>query len=281
MPEIGGLVESLNERASRVRSSRVRMLCKDGSWKSLQLRGRPALDATGAVVGHVITMQDTTERDNALRALSVLSEGNRVLARVDDEEDLLQQMCGAVVATGGYPLAWYGLGWTTRLGPWAPRQRRAEPRLRRAHRDPWATGHWARVQPVPPSARARRRCATALPTARSSRHGARPPRPRPRSGSISLPIRSQGEIDGALMVYAAEPHAFDQQAQSCWRRWRPTWASGWTDSAACAPWSRRPSKWRCRTPGSGRLRQPVRPVRTAARLCGSRADRQSTCATRR
>ena len=100
------LLEYLASReGARVRTTRCRMLAKDGSYRNLQLRGRPALDEHGGIIGHIITLQDTTERDDALRALAVLSGGNRVLSRVDNETQLLREMCQRtdrpVVASGG------------------------------------------------------------------------------------------------------------------------------------------------------------------------------------
>ena len=106
--EIMVMAQAISEQSARVHAARCRMLTQAGPYKAMQLRGRPALGIDGVVVGHIITMQDTSERDDALRALSVLSEGNRVLARVDDEAGLLAQMCETIVTTGQYPLSWYG-----------------------------------------------------------------------------------------------------------------------------------------------------------------------------
>ena len=161
-------------------------------------------------------MQDTTERDDALRALSVLSEGNRVLARVDDEDGPARSRC----ARRSSPRAatpWPGTapGWTTTArtvahrasaGPSRDYVDRIEISWGDGPLGQGPTGTAIRTGTTQVRHSLRRR-------ARSSRRGARPPRPRPCSSSISLPVRSQGEIDGALMVYAAEPHAFDEQAQ--------------------------------------------------------------------
>jgi len=213
MPEIGALVLALNELASRVRSPRVRMLRKDGSWRSLQLRGRPALDASGQVAGHIITMQDTTERDDALRALSVLSEGNRVLARVDDEEGLLTQMCEAIVETGGYPLAWYG----ARVDDAARTVlRRASAGTSRDYVDRIAVSWGDGSLGTGPTGTAVR---TGMPQIRHdySTEASFAPwlQAAQASGlrsSISLPVVVDGEVDGVLVVAATEAHAFDDRA---------------------------------------------------------------------
>ena len=42
------------------------------------------------------------------RALRTLSAGNRTLARATDEPALLHDMCHAIVAHGGYRMAWIG-----------------------------------------------------------------------------------------------------------------------------------------------------------------------------
>lgn len=209
------LAQAINERAERVRSARVRLQRADGRYVPLQLRGRPALGDDGEVVGHIITMQDTSERDDALRALSVLSEGNRVLARVDDEDDLLLQMCRTVVAAGVYPLAWYGarvhdeqrsvrtravagtgawyvdglrLSWgedDLGLGPTGTCLRTGTTQVRHDFLEDPVFAPWLE---------------------RAREAGLR--------SSISLPVVVEGEVDGALMVYASEAGAFDDRAQT-------------------------------------------------------------------
>jgi diguanylate cyclase (GGDEF)-like protein/PAS domain S-box-containing protein len=213
MPEIGALAQALNEQAARVRAGRVRMQCKDGAWKALQLRGRPALDAAGAVVGHIITFQDTTERDDALRALSVLSEGNRVLARVDSEDDLLQQMCEAIVTAGNYPLAWYG--------------QRVDDEQRSVTKRAMAGPSASYVDAIEISwgddPLGAGPTGTALRTGTTQVRGDYPEDDRFRPwlaaaqqaglrSSISLPVTVDDEVDGVLVVAAAEGDAFDERA---------------------------------------------------------------------
>lgn len=208
------LAEAINQHAARVRSARVRLQRKDGRYVPLQLRGRPALGPDGAVVGHIITMQDTSERDDALRALSVLSEGNRVLARTNDEQTLLREMCETVVAVGAYPLAWYGaridddarsvrplavsgpsawyvdelrLSWgddELGLGPTGTALRTGTTQVRHDLVDDPVFAPWLE---------------------RASRAGLR--------SSITLPVVVDGAVDGGLMVYATETSAFDDRAQ--------------------------------------------------------------------
>ena len=213
MAEIGAMVVALNEHAARVRARRVRMLRKDGTWQTLQFRGRPALDDAGAVVGHIITFQDTTERDEALRAMSVLSEGNRVLARVDSEDELLQAMCEAIVETGEYPLAWYGqrvnddqrsVAKVAVAGPSSDYVDAIE--------ISWGDGPLG----AGPTGTALRTDATQVRADYESDAAFRPwlaaAQEAGLRSSISLPVRVDGQIDGVLVVAAAEPHAFDQRA---------------------------------------------------------------------
>jgi diguanylate cyclase (GGDEF)-like protein/PAS domain S-box-containing protein len=212
--EIMVLARAIGEKSARVQAARCRMLTKAGPYKPMQLRGRPALDIDGTVVGHVITMQDTSERDDALRALSVLSEGNRVLARVDDEAGLLVQMCEAIVTAGRYPLSWYGrkihdpghtivhaatagsatgyadaitVTWDEGpfgLGATGTCIRTATAQVRHDFTNDPAFAPW--------------RAAAQAAGLRSS---------------LCLPVVVDGEVDGALMVYATEANAFDLRAQ--------------------------------------------------------------------
>jgi len=213
MAEVGMLAQALNEQATRVRAARVRMLRKDGSWLPMQLRGRAALDDDGVVVGHIITMQDTTARDDALRALAVLSEGNRILARVDTEDELLHDMCDTIVRIGQYPLAWYGrrnddeaksitprviagpassyvdrirISWGDDefgAGPTGTAVRTGTTQVREDYHDDAAFRPWLEA---------------------AQEAGLR--------SSISLPVRVAGVIDGVLVVAAAEPRSFDDRA---------------------------------------------------------------------
>ncbi len=213
--EVGALAQALSEQGGP---------CADGSRAPADEGGRvqgaattrtPGRGRGGAVVGHIITMQDTSERDDALRALSVLSEGNRVLARVDDEAELLRQMCEAIVTTGRYPLSWYGrkVDADTHAVD-ACRRGRARERLRGFHH-----GHVGR-RPVRPRRdrhvhphRRPPRCVTTSridPAFAPWRAAAQEAGLR---SSLCLPVVVDGEVDGALMVYATEANAFDQRAQ--------------------------------------------------------------------
>lgn len=214
LPVIMELAEAINTEGARVRTTRCRMLAKDGSYKNLQLRGRPALDEHGAIVGHIITFQDTTERDDALRALAVLSGGNRVLSRVDNETQLLREMCQTITEVGQYPLAWYGrrildadqsIEQTAAAGE-------AIGYLESLHVS-WGDGALG----VGPTGTAIRTATTQVRADVADDPSFSPwleaARAAGLSSSIALPVTVDGEVDGALMVYAGEANAFDEQAQ--------------------------------------------------------------------
>ncbi|MFC3532353.1 EAL domain-containing protein [Vogesella facilis] len=101
-----------------------------GVWQSI--RYVPKQDANGAVVGYYVLGTDITERkqseekivslntelglrvrelEHVTRALRTLSAGNRAMLRADNEQQLLDSMCQAIVQAGGYSMAviWYQL----------------------------------------------------------------------------------------------------------------------------------------------------------------------------
>jgi hypothetical protein len=185
-----------------------------GTYRECLVRARPLIDARRTIVGSVIAVR-THEKASVLRALTTLSRGNAVLVRATDERTLLQEMCQTVVDAGAYSFAWYGrpehdagktvtpvafagaggdyleqmsiswgdgplgdgpTGWALRGG------------------DPQITSDFATETSSDPWIEAARA------------HGFR--------CSISLPVRIDGHIDGALMVYASEPDTFDHLAEA-------------------------------------------------------------------
>jgi diguanylate cyclase (GGDEF)-like protein/PAS domain S-box-containing protein len=185
-----------------------------GAYRAATVRSRPLVDATGTVTGALVRAFDTHDRDVALRALATLSEANRTLVRASDEADLLQQTCATIVTTGRYRFAWYGR-------PIDDADQTVQPVAHAgdAHgyldevRISWGDnplGHG----PTGTSIRTRR-------TQVSDDHQPDPSfapwlEPATRQGfrcSIALPVFVDDQVDGALMVYASEPGAFDSLAQ--------------------------------------------------------------------
>ena len=89
---------------------------KDGTMVDVSLWLAPTCDAAGDVNGVIGLLADLTERirtDEELlhvnRALKVLSEAKRAVARATDESSLLQDVCHLLINIGGYHFAWIGL----------------------------------------------------------------------------------------------------------------------------------------------------------------------------
>jgi PAS domain S-box-containing protein len=185
-----------------------------GAYRECLVRARPLVDLHGAVVGSIIALR-THEKASVLRALTTLSRGNGVLVRATDEHTLLREMCQTVVDAGEYTFAWYGRPVHDADQTVAPV---AHAGLGAGYLDQvsisWGDGPLG----TGPTGRALR---TGLPQISSDflteshyapwieqarAHGFR--------CSIALPVLVDGMIDGALMVYAAEPDTFDHLAET-------------------------------------------------------------------
>jgi len=149
------------------------------------------------------------------RALAVVSDSNHALVHAADEPELLRNVCDIAVSRGGYRLAWIGVkvedetravrpvavagadeGYATSLhitwddsphgrGPTGRAIRTGEPVIARhldteADYEPW------------------RKAALELGYA----------------SSIALPFKVDGEVAGALNIYASEPDAFDDNERT-------------------------------------------------------------------
>jgi diguanylate cyclase (GGDEF)-like protein/PAS domain S-box-containing protein len=100
----------------------------NGVWQVINYL--PKRDDLGRVIGYYVLGSDITERKHAeekittlnrelesrlhelehvSRALRTLSAGNRTMLRANDEQELLESMCQAIVGAGGYGMAvvWY------------------------------------------------------------------------------------------------------------------------------------------------------------------------------
>ncbi len=185
-----------------------------GGYRAVTIRARPLLDADLNVSGAVVTMGDTHDKDSALRALATLSRANRALVRETDETALLQHMCDTVVHTGRYLFSWYGR-------PVDDPEQSVQPMAKSGDhqgyldeiRVSWGKGPLGQG----PTGRCLRMRQTQV-----ENDFTPDPEYRPWLGaatrrgfrcSISLPVIVDGAVDGALMVYAAEPGTFDALAQ--------------------------------------------------------------------
>ena len=166
----------------------------------------------------LVSITDITARKRAEtellrlnRALRVLSTCNQAVTRSSDEADLLEEVCRAIVGIGGYRLAWVGFA-----------QFDETKSVRAAARAGEATDYvdkikvtWAENElGFGPTGTAIR---TGLPTvcneiysdprflpwlAEVKAYGLR--------SSVALPLMVDDRAIGALMVYAGEPDAFDE-----------------------------------------------------------------------
>jgi diguanylate cyclase (GGDEF)-like protein/PAS domain S-box-containing protein len=184
-----------------------RFRTSDGTYRACTVRARRLRDpATGEVTGAIMTLRDASERLAALRALATLSSAGDVLVRSHDEAELLGDTCATVARSGRYPLCWY--------------LRRTATGLRAVATSGTLDDFVAEVRAadgtVPTSGAGGRALETGstvvladieeepgyaewLPALHE--HGLR--------SAVGLPVRVEGRLDGALVVFAAEPRAFD------------------------------------------------------------------------
>ncbi|MDO8349866.1 MAG: PAS domain S-box protein, partial [Gallionella sp.] len=182
------------------------------------LGARSGLPHTADEIGWLARTLDESaatgeEREHKLayanRALRVLSAGNRTLLRATSEQELLEEMCRAIVEAGGYRMAWVGTAESDKrvrlLASWGA----AADFLDNLNItwDETASGRG-------PTGTAIRRgipvtCSNIqtdpdydLWRERAQRYGY--------ASSLALPLRLDGAIIGALNICAAEPDAFDE-----------------------------------------------------------------------
>ncbi|MFN8157307.1 MAG: EAL domain-containing protein [Candidatus Nanopelagicales bacterium] len=169
--------------------------------------------------GYVITgtIEDLSDRSahqsmvNIQRALSTLSHGTHVLNTALDEHDLLDRVCATVVHDGGYHFAWYGLrvddaDKNVKPVAWAGYEA-GYLSSQRFHWDPDVpTGRGPTGQSLR-TGQVRISHLVAVDTAFEPWRQAA--LERGYVSSICLPVLVDGVVHGGLMVYAAEPTAFD------------------------------------------------------------------------
>lgn len=183
-----------------------------GEARWMAMRGQ-AIRTPAAVSGAVIVLRDIQDEVLLRRAVTTLSSANAMLVRVHQEDELLRSMCDIAVDSAGYLFAWYGRPIDD------DRKSVHSVAASAAHRGyldeievSWGdgplgqgptgvslrTGTMQIVADFAGELKFRPWLASA--TARGFR------------SSVSLPVFVDGALDGAFMVYAAEPCAFDTQA---------------------------------------------------------------------
>ncbi len=145
------------------------------------------------------------------RALRTLSAVNRAMQRAAREDELLEEMCGIIVNTGGYRLAWVGYA-----------EQDAKKSVRPVANAGFEGGFLADVQVTWDEADERGRGAAGSAIRSGQPHVIRNILTDPNftpwreaatrrgfASVIGLPLRIENEMLGALMIYAPEPDAFD------------------------------------------------------------------------
>jgi PAS domain S-box-containing protein len=204
---------AIARKGGRVERHETRFRTNDGEFVWMSVQVRPLRDASGEVVNVIVALRNVQEEVQARRALTTLSEGNRSLVRAEHEIQLLSQMCQVAVDQGGYQFAWYGRRVDDAGHSVA---KLASSRLHREYlyeiEVTWGEGPTGQG----PAGRAIRLGETVViqdfradirmtPWSKAAaKHGMR--------SSVALPVRVSGQIDGALLVYAPEPHAFNEFA---------------------------------------------------------------------
>jgi PAS domain S-box-containing protein len=193
----------------------VRALTVTGDQRWVSIRPRAIYDAQGAVTSTVMCARDVHAEVLARRALTTLSAGSRALIRANHELRLLMEMCEIATGEGGYTFAWYARKLHDENHT---AQKLASSVKNQGYLDKieveWGDGPLGQG----PAGRAMRYGQTVvIGDLRGDERFA------PWIGSadehdlrttVALPVFVDGEVDGALLVYASEPDAFDDSAVS-------------------------------------------------------------------
>ena len=157
-------------------------------------------DEIGQLARHFDDMAARLQR--LTRALRTLGAGNRTLLRAAEKETLLGEMCRVAVEEGGFRLAWVAYAVRDEQGTVAltARASSSDDLEQALVRYGGSGGESAPVLAIQSGTTQIIRSVTAG-------DDANPPR---RFAACALPLRSHGEIIGALTLYTEEPAAFDQ-----------------------------------------------------------------------
>jgi PAS domain S-box-containing protein len=100
------IAKAIRERAAL--SIEFRLLLPDGQvkWVEMTSSAEPDVGDASIRTGLVI---DISNRKRALRALRLLTDTNMALARAEQRETLLQDICQIICQKGGYLMAWIGI----------------------------------------------------------------------------------------------------------------------------------------------------------------------------
>ncbi len=191
----------------------VRFRTAAGPRLWMSLRADPVVGADGTVTAAVCSLRLCQDEVVERWAAATLSAGNALVAEATDEQDLLTRMCGTAVREGGYRFAWYGRVAGTSGSPVVPVAAGRAGHGCCDHPDAsWTDGPRGQVA----AGRAVRTGETAIERGHGTGVGSGAGRARGPDGgfasSISLPVRVDGVVDGALSVFAEEPDASGPRA---------------------------------------------------------------------
>lgn len=117
LPEYRAMLEIARQRnrAGEMSDVEYRILSRDGKTRWIRDHAYPVFNASGVLERVVGTARDITERKLAElalastnRALQMLSRSCIAINRVDEEAELLAEVCRVAVDVGGYRMAWVG-----------------------------------------------------------------------------------------------------------------------------------------------------------------------------
>ena len=201
----GDVVDLLVQRSRQPREQPLHLVGLVSSGDD----GGTALIGTIQDAGDEVAAQQSVV--NVSRALTTLSHGNHVLAMATDEQQLLADVCATIVSDGGYHFAWYGRAEndpSRSIVPiaWAGYEAGylGEMRFSWSADDP--TGQGPSGQAIRSGQARFAHLLASHPAMDIWREAALA---RGYVSSLSLPVHVDGVVDGALMVYATEPTAFD------------------------------------------------------------------------
>jgi PAS domain S-box-containing protein/putative nucleotidyltransferase with HDIG domain len=211
-----GFRELLREPGA-LQATEHRFRRKDGNWDVLESIARNA-SAEPLIGGIVVNARVVTERKRAEArverlgwALRALSQSNSALVHAQTEQELFARCCEGIAGTEGYPLAWIGFA---RDDPARTVELVAAAGAALDYLDGIRIS-WAETpEGLGPTGRVIRSGEIQIVNdfaaepaftpwrAKATAHGL--------AASISLPIRLEGKVIGALMIYSRETNAFGE-----------------------------------------------------------------------
>ena len=190
----------------------LRARAKDGTWRSIEVRGRLSQLADGPhLVGGLIDVTEP-ERTRAelarkARALRLLTDTNQAMMRARDEATLLAVACQVAVAVGGYRMAWVGLVDPTQPGAVRPvAQAGFDEGYVAASEATWSDGRGPAAIAIASDAPCIVRDIPTDPAFADRRDDAVA---RGYRSAAALPIHVGGAVAGVFKVYSSECDAFD------------------------------------------------------------------------